>query len=196
MLIECLIKVCLIKVYINKNGVLQMNLRFFSLVFFVFALVLWRLMPMAPNFSPIAAVALFGGAYFAHRGQAFLVIIAAMLLSDLILGFHNTMIFVYAALAITVLMGENLKGKVNISKTAFLGFLSSVAFFTITNFGVWLAGTLYPRTWSGLLECFAMAVPFFHNTLLSTWLYSAVLFGGFALAERAWPRLKAASINS
>ena len=59
----------------------------------------------------------------------------------------------------------------------------------LTNFGVWLIGGLYPRAWAGLVDCFVAAIPFFRNTLMSDLLYSALLFGGLALAEKRWPFL-------
>ena len=71
----------------------------------------------------------------------------------------------------------------------------AVLFFVLTNFSVWLIGGLYPRAWAGLVNCFVAAVPFFRNTLLSDLLYSALLFGGLALAEKRWPVLAEAAPN-
>jgi len=73
---------------------------------------------------------------------------------------------------------------------------SAVLFFILTNFGVWALGTLYPKTLIGLSECYAVAIPFFHNTLLSDLVYSALLFGGLALAEKQWPILGQAAPTS
>jgi hypothetical protein len=67
---------------------------------------------------------------------------------------------------------------------------SSLLFFIITNFAVWASGALYPRTAIGLLACFVAAIPFFQNTLLGDAVYSVILFGGFAFAERNFPALK------
>lgn len=67
---------------------------------------------------------------------------------------------------------------------------SSLVFYLVTNFGVWAMGTLYPRTVAGLFECCAMAIPFFRNTVLGDAVYCAVLFGGFALAQKEFPALR------
>jgi len=64
---------------------------------------------------------------------------------------------------------------------------SSVAFFTVSNFGMWASG-YYPRTWDGLVQCYTAALPFFRNTLASDVLYSAALFGGHALLSRWFVR--------
>ena len=43
---------------------------------------------------------------------------------------------------------------------------ASVMFFVVTNFCVWALGSLYPKTWEGLLACYVAAIPFFQNDLL------------------------------
>jgi hypothetical protein len=65
--------------------------------------------------------------------------------------------------------------------------LSSILFFVITNFGVWLTGGgwFYPRTWQGLVECYVMAIPFFRNTLAGDLVFTGVLFGLFELFLRS-----------
>jgi hypothetical protein len=72
---------------------------------------------------------------------------------------------------------------------------SSVLFFVITNFGVWAFDAFYPKTWEGLIACYVAAIPFFQNTLIGDLLYTAVLFGGFALLERQLPILRAQAIT-
>jgi len=67
---------------------------------------------------------------------------------------------------------------------------SSVLFFVLTNFGVWLVSDLYPRTAAGLVGCYIAAIPFFRNTLAGNAFYTLVLFGGFALAQRYIPVLR------
>ena len=68
----------------------------------------------------------------------------------------------------------------------------SVLFFVVTNFGVWMLGSLYPKTLEGLVACYVAAIPFFHNTLLGDAFFTAVLFGGFVLAQRRFPVLRLA----
>ena len=149
-----------------------------------------RLIPHAPNFTPIAAIALFGGAQFADKRLAFFVPLAAMLLSDLVLGFHSGMTFVYGSFALIVCLGLGLRSRRAPLSIAGAALTASLLFFAVTNFGVWAAGMWYPRTFAGLVACYAAAVPFLQNTLAGDLFFTAVLFGGFALAERQFPLLR------
>jgi len=149
-----------------------------------------RLIPHPPNVTPIAAMALFGGAYFSHRAAAFLVPLAAMVLSDLFLGFYHTTPFVYGSFALIVVIGYGLRRRKTLFTVGIAALASSVLFFLMTNFGVWAIGTLYPKTWAGLVTAYLWALPFFRNTVLGDLAYVAVLFGGFALLERALPTLR------
>lgn len=139
---------------------------------------LTRLLPHPPNFSPVVALALFGGAAFADRKLAYLVPLAAMLLADLFIGFHQTMVFVYPGMALVVLIGRWLGEKRGLPVLALGALAGSGAFFLVTNAGVWWASAMYPNNWAGLLACYTAALPFFHNTVLATLLFSALLFGG------------------
>ncbi len=140
-----------------------------------------RLIPHPPNFSPVIAMALFAGASLADRRLALIVPLAAMLLSDLLLGFHGTMVFVYVAMALVVLGGRWLgrrRGPWLLTSAAVGG---SLLFFVVSNLGVWLGGGLYPLSGAGLLACFIAALPFLHTTLLST-----LLYGGLFVAVERW----------
>lgn len=162
---------------------------------FVAAVAALRLVPHPYNFAPVTAMALFGGAHFDRRAWAFAVPLAAMALSDLALeglfgiGFHDQMAAVYLSFAAVVGIGLLLRGRRRTMPIAAASVAASVLFFVVTNFGVWATGTLYPLTLSGLIACYVAAIPFFGSTLLGDLFYVGVLFGGFALAERAAPRL-------
>ena len=147
-----------------------------------------------PNFSPVEAVALFGGAYFADRRLALLTPLVAMALSDLIIGFHNLLWLVYACVALSTILGFGLRGKVGPVRVAAYGVIGSTLFFIVTNFGVWLGSSMYPQTWAGLMECYVAGIPFYKNTLVSTLFYSALLFGGFALLRARLPQLRAQTV--
>lgn len=149
-----------------------------------------RLLPHPPNFTPIGAIALFGGAYLGRRAIAFAVPLGALLLSDLFLGFHSSMPFVYAGVALTVLIGWAVAARRTPLRIAAAALASSILFFALTNFGVWLTSGMYPPTFAGLAACFIAAIPFFQNTLAGDLFFSALLFGGFALAEQRLPRLR------
>ncbi|MCI0402617.1 MAG: hypothetical protein L0212_03745 [Acidobacteria bacterium] len=149
-----------------------------------------RLLPHPPNFTPIAAMALFGGAHFAGKRSAFLVPLAAMLLSDLVIGLHPLMPVVYASFALIVCIGFWLRMRRRTLPIAGAGLASSLLFFLVTNFGVWTLGSLYAKTPQGLLACYVAAIPFFANTLLSDAVYTVALFGGFRLIERGFSAVR------
>lgn len=153
---------------------------------------LLRLLPHPPNFTPIGAMALFAGAHLGRRWLAFAAPLAALLVSDLLLGFHSTMVYVYAATAGAVLIGSVLGARPSAVGVGLASVSSAVLFFAVTNFGVWLSGGLYPRDLGGLAACFVAAIPFFQYSLAGDLVFSALLFGGFALAERQVPALRPA----
>ena len=149
-----------------------------------------RLAPHPPNFTPIGAMALFSGAYLGRRALAFAAPIAALFLSDLILGFYSGVTIVYLATAAAVLIGWLLTGRRNPLRIGVATVASSVTFFLITNFAMWLDSGFYPPTGAGLADCFVAAIPFFQNSVAGDLFYSALLFGGFALLERALPQIR------
>lgn len=155
-----------------------------------------RLIPHPANFTPIAALALFGGASFESKRAAFLVPLVALLLSDLVLGFYAITPIVYGSFALITCLGFWLRRRQNLGLLAAATVAGAVLFFVLTNLGVWLFDTLYPKTLAGLADCYIAAIPFFWNTLLSDVLYSALLFGGLALAEKRWPTLAQAAPSS
>ena len=166
--------------------------RLLALLAAIFAAAAMRLLPHPPNFSPIAAVALFSGAYLSKRAIAFVAPFAALLLSDLFLGFYPELAFVYLSVAATVLIGWAISKRKSAGRVAVAALASSVLFYLVTNFGVWLIMDYYPKTLAGLAACYVAAVPFFQNTLAGDLFFTALLFGGFALTERAVPRLREA----
>lgn len=150
-----------------------------------------RLLPHLPNFTPIAAMALFGGAYFAKKQWAFLIPMAALFLSDLIIGFHSTMWAVYVSFALVVGIGMFLQRKISVRNVILAAISSSVLFFVISNFGVWISGFCgYPMTFAGLMTCYEMAIPFFRNEILGTLVYSTVMFGSFEWIKAKYPKFQ------
>ena len=158
-------------------------------LFLIVLVALSRLIPHPPNFTPVAAMALFGGAVFADRKLAFIVPMIALLISDLLIGLHGTMLYVYGSVAVMVALGFALHKRRSITRVAGYGLISAVLFFVVTNLGVWLQGGLYPLTVEGLVACYIAAIPFFGNTLVSTLLYAGLLFG----ADFLWRRRMAYS---
>jgi hypothetical protein len=156
----------------------------------IFAAAAMRLVPHPPNFAPIAAMALFSGAQMPKRAMSFVAPFAALLLSDVVIGFYSGIGFVYAAFALAVLMGWAIAQRQTALTIGAAAVGTSVLFFALTNFGVWASGTIYPHSVAGLEACYVAAVPFFRNTLLGDLTYTALLFGGFGLAERMLPAIR------
>jgi hypothetical protein len=150
-----------------------------------------RLVPHPPNFSPIDTMALFSGAYLGRRRIAFVAPLAALLLSDLVLGFYAGMTTVYATVALIVVIGWWLSSRRTPLRVAGAAIASSVTFFVITNFAMWLFSGYYPATYAGLVACYTAAIPFFQNTVAGDLFYAVLLFGGFRIAEMMLPRLRA-----
>ena len=161
--------------------------RFWMLIGLTLSAAVSRLIPHPPNMTPLVAMALFGGSQFSDKRAAFLITFAALLLSDMIIGFHSQVIATYGCFALIVGIGLWLKQNKNTAKILTAALASSVLFFVVTNFGVWLVDSLYAKTLNGLIECFIAALPFFRNTLTGDMLYTVVLFGICALFERLSP---------
>jgi hypothetical protein len=140
------------------------------------------------NFTPVEAIALFGGAYFADRRLAFIVPLGAMFIADAAIGLHWMIPVTYGCIAASVLLGFGLRNKVSVLRVASYGVAGSLLFFVVVSFAEWLIGdTEYCR--AGVVPCYAAALPFLKNWLAGTLVWSAVLFGGFELLMRRWPRL-------
>ncbi len=142
-----------------------------------------RLVKHPPNFTPVAAMALFGGWYF-NKKYLIVMPLAAMLISDAFIGFYDWRLtaVVYLGIAITFIIGWLLKPNGNWRKVIAGSLAGSIIFFVITNFAVWALYSWYPHTWAGLVNCFALALPFFRNSLLGDLSYTVVLFGVYELA--------------
>jgi len=168
-----------------------MNARIFTLLTAILAAAALRLVPHPPNFTPIGAMALFSGAYLGRRGAVALVApLGALFLSDLVLGFYRGMPTVYFSVALIVIIGWVALRRVSPIRVGGAAIASSVLFFVLTNFGMWLSSGFYPRTLAGLEACYIAAIPFFQNTVAGDLFYAAVLFAGFALLERTVPALR------
>lgn len=168
---------------------MKLSPRFLILTALIVAAAIVRLLPHPPNFAPIAAMALFGGAYFNKKVFAFAIPLAALFLTDLFLGFHNTMWAVYLSFIIIVGLGMVMLKKKSVIKIILASVSASVLFFIVTNFAFWATDTLYPTTAAGLAACYTAAIPFFHNTLIGDLFFTGVMFGLFELAKAKFPEL-------
>lgn len=179
------------------------NARFAVILGIIITGAFMRLIPHWPNFTPIAAIALFGGAYLGKRYLAFAIPAAAMLLSDLFLGFHESMGAVYLAFAVTVGIGLLLRKRMNAYTVIGASLTSSVIFFLITNFAAWFTSPhLYPANITGLMQSYAAGliffndgsygISFFMNEVFGGLFYNTLFFGAFYFAQQRFPVLSRA----
>jgi hypothetical protein len=156
------------------------------------AAAVMRLVPHPPNFTPMAALALFCGAQLGRRPAAFLIPLAAMLISDLYLGFfvygfglfHAQMPLIYASFALIALLGTLNHRRIEPVRVGVTVLAGSLLFFWLSNLGVWLTGTMYPKNLAGLVTCYVAAIPYYRNMLMGDLFYAYVLFGGWAFAQQ------------
>jgi hypothetical protein len=159
------------------------------------------------NLNPTGAIALFGGCYFRDKLKAYLVPLSVLLLSDVVLmhvffskfstGFlYSGWIWVYAAFALMVMIGHLIK-KVNVGSVVLAAIGAAAVHWLVADFGSWLGGCtdittggLYPHNAQGLMKCYILAIPYMKNMLIGNLIYSALLFGGFELLQRRYPRLQ------
>ena len=175
---------------VDGNG--MMSSRILLVVSIIISAALSRLLPHVWNATPITAVALFSGAYLTDRRLAFFVPLAALFVSDVILGFYGPgeMASVYLSFALVVALGLWVGEKRSVLRIGSAALSASLLFFVTTNFAVWAFGTAYPKSIAGLIECYGVALPFFRHTLAGDLSYTLLLFGGFALLERNLPVLR------
>ncbi len=146
-------------------------------ILFVFVGISTRLIPHFPNFAPIAAVALFSGTYFKKK-YGWLLPLGIYIISDLIIGLHQTVLFTWGSILLIYFLGKYLRSKKTAMNMLIFTLSSSFLFFLITNFGVWLMGW-YPQNFAGLLSCYINALPFFRASLVSNFAYVIIFFGAY-----------------
>jgi hypothetical protein len=182
------------------------NTRFVAVATLVLIAALSRLLPHPPNVTAVGAMALFGGAYITNRFLAVVLPLISLFLSDLILNnvvyaafnngafvwFYDGAIWVYAAVALTVLIGLSLAKNVNSKSVLMASVACSIIFYLMSNFGVWQGSTMYPKTSVGLIACYTAGLPFLVNSLIGDLAFAALLFGGFEWAQKRFTVLKLA----
>ena len=180
----------------------KLNLKFPVLCMLLLLAVASRLIPHPANFAPMGAMALFGSAYFNRKYLALLLPLLATWLSDL---FINNVIYVqyypkftwfyegfywqYGTYVLIGLLGLLIFNKVNLKRVLTGSLVSALVFLIITNFGCWIGSTIYPQNLTGLMECYAMGIPFLKGTLLGDLFYCGILFGSFEFIKVKVPAL-------
>jgi len=154
--------------------------------------ILLRFAPHAPNFTPVAAIAIFSGLYL-NKKYAFSVPLILMVISDFVLGMHDVVIFTWGSFILTAFLGIWLKKYKNILGIISVSLISSLLFYIVSNLGVWLMGW-YPHNLSGLISCYTMALPFLRNFTLATVSYVVIFVGLYELVARAIKNTKLSKV--
>ena len=142
-----------------------------------------RFIPHPDNFTPIVAVEIMSGYFFKSINLFYIVLLISMLLVDVFFWFYKHMIFVDSSLLLITFMFFKISNKINAKNLFIFGFLGSIRFFLVTNFGVWASGVPspitnlpYEKNINGLISCYILAIPFFTKTLVSTIFFSYVAY--------------------
>lgn len=191
----------------------QINIRFIVLLSVITLMGVCRILQATTaisawaNFSPIGAMALFGGAYFSNKYKAYALPIFILFLSDFVLmntiyaqyrtgWLYDDWYWTYGGFALMVVVGKILIRKASVRSVVIGSFAAAFVHFLLSNFGVWLyggsplTGAMYTKDWSGLMSCYLAAIPFFKNLLMGNLVFGTILFGGFELAKSRFPVLR------
>ena len=173
---------------VNQEQKLKSSFSYLVILAVLIALgVAGRLLPHPPNFTPMAAIALFAGFIFIKRYMAVVAVISTMLLCDYfafgslsVSWFGSKSMFVvYLALLFPIVFKNFLQKKLGVLRIFGAAIASSTVFFLATNFAVWAFSPMYEKTFEGLVLCYTMAIPFFQNTVAGDLIWSGVIFGTY-----------------
>lgn len=159
---------------------------------------LWRLI-FANNlfmqgYTPIGAMAIFGGCYFSDKWKAYLVPLLTLWFTDVIINtfvyHHFTLLYsgfawIYGTFALLVMVGTFMK-KVNPSNVILASVICALLHYIITDFGTWIGGTMYAHTWVGFTTCYAAALPYLLKMLISNLVFGGLMFGAFEWAQKKY----------
>lgn len=163
-----------------------------------FRLLSYKYPYILSNFTPVGAIALFGGAYFTDKWKAYLVPLLTLFISDIALNylytsklvlFYSGSFWLYLCFAIMVFIGSLIKKATVVS--VLLAAMVSVAIHWLITDLPWLYGNLYPHTLAGYGQSLIAAIPFEKNMLFGDALFGLILFGGFELAKSKYSGLRA-----
>lgn len=160
-----------------------------------------RIVPHMPNFSPVEGLTLFGAAYLKRKELAAILPVLLLYVTDLFINntimrpfypesagfiwFSNYMIYSWSAMIVIAILGVYVFRKISIQRVIGATLGASIVFFLISNFGVWLHSTsFYTKDFSGLMTCYIAAIPFLKTSMISSFLFNALLFGGYEIFFR------------
>lgn len=191
MLIDCVFFFCF--KFLDELLLHQMkNQRYIlAIAVVLMAFAALRLLINIPNFSPIGAIALMGGALLFRNKLGIIITFGVLILSDVLMAsansmyseylFSTTMVAVYFSFLVIFLVGKRLAKNLRLTNVVLYSFVAAILFFLVTNAASWLAYDFYPKNFSGLLMSYEAGLPFFRNTLISQLVFSTAIYGVYYL---------------
>ena len=152
----------------------------------VFIMIFSRFITVIPNFTPLISLILFIPLVLKDKKLAMILIIIAQLFADFLIGFYDTMLFVYGNILVALFAFKYMIA-INFYKVLSSSVAASIVFYITTNFGVWFVMDLYPATASGLIACYIAGIPFLKSMTLSTVIFSTTLFVLFKVVKKLRP---------
>ncbi len=178
------------KMNISRNN-------FYFLLGLILIAAFARIIPHYPNFTPLCAIALFGGKYFNNKYIAYLLPLLALWISDILINnfilnnyfdgftlFYSGFYWQYGSFILITLIGRKTLKNISYLRLLGISISSSLLFFIISNFGVWISSSFYSMDIFGLVACYVAAIPFYYGTLSGTIFYSFFLFGSYEFLSR------------
>lgn len=173
----------MIKAIIQKFKSETPNTQMEWLTLGLIVLAAWtRLIPHAPNFTAIGAMAVFAGAKIKSKKLALILPLASLFLSDLVLGLHSTLLWVYLGFILVTITTNSLQ--TNWLSVTSRSIQSSLIFFLVSNLGVFVSTNLYPQTMTGFIQCFTMAIPFAFNQFLADMIFISLALVIFEASKK------------
>lgn len=153
------------------------------------------------TFTPLGAMALFGGAYFQKNLQAYIFPLLTLWMGDIILNrvvyynewrlLYDGWYFTYGAYALMVFVGRRMIKKANVKNIVFASLVATFIHWIGTSPSCFfIPVSMYPKTWDGYLASLVAAIPYERNFLIGTLAYSGILFGLFEYAKRKYSVLQ------
>lgn len=162
----------------------KISIKYSYMIFLILSLAFIRFIPHAPNFTPIIAMSIYAGIKFNNKYLALMVPLFSMVISDLFIGLHSSMLAVYFCIVLNVFMGMCFYNKFTFIKYMTLSLIGSCLFFIITNFSVWVLSGMYVHTLTGLISCYILAIPFFVNTISSSLFFGGAIYLATIILEK------------
>lgn len=145
--------------------------------------IISRIIPHLPNMTPVGATTLFSSAKFGIK-KGMIILLLTMLITDVLIGLHPVMWATYGSLLMTLLIGRWVQKKYSLSRLLTGTLISSILFFMVTNFAVWLVPNgMYTKDLAGFIHCYVMALPFFRNSLLGDFFYGFFFYYGYEVVK-------------